>query len=353
MEPDIDWSKYKLRDLPVLSTYPLIDVKSNDQRTNGQLFCEEVAQDSLTKLSNYVDQGSNPIFLNSQDSVLGTGKSAVLAAEYWRLRGKRETCFWVNVVGESPMKTILLKVAYEMYLDGAIDEIKKKLTQSGKELSRIDAAKWSKQPLTKWFERTISGVTEDFPLALADVKRKTRAFTVTEAFIFVLDVYRSLVAKKVYIFLDQLEMYVRYRSATRVSLEMNELQRGIADKAVILGTMHTDSLFKLQTQCGPDVQTFMEHTPVIQLPRYSPQDLVKIGAYLLSKFRKGEAEKYYPFTSESISLIADKSANNIRKFLVRMRAALMYGAISGYPALDKKLLSSDAAKARIFLLTSQ
>jgi hypothetical protein len=354
MQEEIDWSRYKLEDLPIPGSLPLIDITAGDDRINGKIFYEPVAAESLDSLTSFIAQGNSPIFLNSKDAVLGTGKSAVMAAEYWKHVGK-DTCFWVNVVGASPMKTILLKVAYEMSLSGAIEHMKKRLVAKGgiqEGLQKIPELQLTRQPLAHWIVQTLSAGTEAFPLALADVKRKTRAFSVTEAFVFVLDVYKKVVGKRVIIFLDQLEMYVRYNSARQISLELNELHRGISDKAILVATMHTDALVKLQTQCGPDVQTFLENAPVIQLPRYSAQDLVRIGTFLLSRFRKGQADKFYPFTEDSLSFIAQKSGNNIRRFLVRMRSALMFGARSGYEPLNRKFLSSGNAMAQVFIETS-
>jgi len=352
---ELDWSRYNLSDLPIPGKLPRIDVKSPDIRINGSLIYEPVVKNLLEKLSGFVAQDTSPIFLNSQDMVLGTGKSAVLAAEYWRLIHEKQTCFWVEVTGIVQMKRILLKVAYEMMLSGAIDNIKKRLVSLGgirDGLSRVPEARLFERPLTRWMVDVLSSPTENFPLALADVTRKTRAFSVTDAFVFTLELYQSLVSKRIFIFLDQLEIYVRTNSARQIAVEMNELQRGISDKATLLATMHTDALVKLREQCGPDVQTFLESAPVLQLPRYSAQDLSEIGLFLLSKFRKGEGRpKYYPFTEDSLMYVARRSASNVRRFLLRMRSALMLGAISDYPTLDRKFLTSDTAKSRVFVET--
>lgn len=351
---EIDWSKYRLRDLPIPGKLPRVDVKSPDDRINGRIFYEPAVRKSLQELDGFVDQDSSPILLNSKDMVLGTGKSAVLAAEYWKLIDNGETCFWVEVTGISPMKRILLKVAYEMTVSGAVDKLKKKLVSMGgihQGLYRAPETKFQQRPLSRWMTSTLSSATDDFPILLADVTRKTRAFSVTDAFIFFLELYKRMVSERIFIFLDQLEIYVRYTNARQIALEMNELNRGISDKAILLGTMHTDALVKLQDECGPDVQTFLDGAPVIQLPQYSASDLVEIGVFLLSKYRKGQADRFYPFTGESLGHIAKKSGNNIRRFLVRMRAALMLGATSGYPALDNRFLSSETAQSRVFVET--
>jgi hypothetical protein len=351
---EIDWSRYNLSNLPIPGKLPRIDVKSPDNRVNGTLIYEPVVKDVLEKLRGFVEQDASPILLNSKDLVLGTGKSAVLAAEYWRLMHEKQTCFWVEVTGIVQMKRILLKVAYEMMLTGAIDSIKKKLELLGgirEGLSRVPEARWFERPLTRWMVDVLSSPSENFPLALADVTRKTRAFSVTDAFIFTLDLYKSLVSKRIFIFLDQLEIYVRTNTARQIAVEMNELQRGVSERAVLLATTHTDALFKLREECGPDVQTFLENAPVLQLPQYSAKDLSDIGQFLLSKFRKGQAPRYYPFTEDSMEYIARRSANNARRFLIRMRSALMLGAISEYPTLDRKFLTSETAKSRVFVET--
>jgi hypothetical protein len=351
---EIDWSKYYLRDLPIPGKLPRVDVKSPDERINGRLFYEPVVHVALERLSGCVTQDVSPILLNSKDIVLGTGKSAVLAAEYWKLMDRGETCFWVEVTGISPMRRILLKVAYEMSVSGAIEKLKGKLASMGgiqQGIHRAPETKLMQRPLTRWMIGALLSQTEDFPIALANVTKKTMAFSVADAFIFLLELYNRFVSKRIFIFLDQLEIYVRYTNARQIAQEMNELQRGISDKAILLATMHTDALVKLQEKCGPDVQTFLENAPIIQLPQYSGKDLVDVGLFLLSKFRKGQAERFHPFTSESLGHIAKKSDHNIRRFLVRMRAALMLGATSGYPALDKRFLDSETARSRVFVET--
>lgn len=349
---EINWSRYYLRELPIPGQLPRVDVKSSDERINGRLLYEDVVKKEIQELIGFVSQDISPIFLSSKDMVLGTGKSAVLANEYWRLVDSGESCFWVEVTGSSPMKRILLKAAYEMAVSGAIDKIKKKLEVKGgirQGIYKLPGTKWQERPLTRWMIETLSSASEEFPVKLADVTRKTRAFSVTDAFVFVLELYKTLVSKRIFIFLDQLEIYVRNTGTRQLTLEMNELQRGISGQAALLATMHTDALSKLQDECGPDVQTFLENAPVITLPKYSPQNLVDIGLFLLSQFRKGNADKFYPFTSDSLSLIARKSGNNIRRFLIRMRSALMLGAVSEYPILDRKFLNTETAQSRIFI----
>jgi len=350
----IDWSKYKLRDLPIVSKFPRVDVHSGDERVNGRLFCEQVARKCLDEIHAYVLQDSSPILLTSKEVVLGTGKSAILAAEYWRLREADETCLWTQVTGLSPMRTILLKVAYEMVRSRAIAQIKNKLTSVGgiseglRKMPNISPS----HPLIPWLRTVLSSEFEDFPIALADVKRKTRAFSVSEAFSFVLSVYQALVKKKMHIFLDQLEIYVRYNTARQISAELNELIRGTSENALLLATMHNDALVKLENDCGEDVRTFLSNAPKVEVPEYSADDLVKIGLYLISKHRIGRAgnlDSFYPFDEKAMKYIARKSGNNIRKFLVRIRAALMFGALSDYPTIDRKLLSSETAKARILV----
>lgn len=352
MVTEIDWSRYKLTDLPIIGKLPKIDVSSSDIRINGKLLYEPVVRKQLETLKGFVEQEASPIFLNSKDTVLGTGKSAVLAAEYWRLMAEKEGCFWVEVTGIVQMKRILLKVAYQMAMSHAIDKIKQKLQSMGgirEGILRVPETRWLERPLTRWVISVLSLPSEDFPLALADVTRKTRAFSVTDAFIYFLELYQRLVSKSIFIFLDQLETYVRTNTARQVAVEMNELQRGISDKAVLLATMHNDSLNKLQTECGNDVQTFLENAPIIQLPKYSPTDLTEIGQYVLSRFRKGQADKYHPFTEESMIYIAKRSGNNVRRLLIRMRSALMVGATTGYPLIDRRFLGTELAKTRIFI----
>ena len=350
---DFDWARYNLTENPIPGKHPKVDVKDDDIRVNGCLLYDPPVKKTLDDLRLFVDQDQSPIFLNSSDVLPGTGKSAVMAAEYWRLVGSGASCFWVEVTGAPPIKRILLKVAYEMVASKAIEKIKKKLEVRGgirEGIHKVPAVRWYERPLTRWMIQALSLPEEDFPIALADVTRKTRAFSVTDAFTFVLELYRDLVSDRVYIFLDQLEMYVHYSSARQIALEMTELQRGISDRAQLLATMHSDALAKLQLECGPDLQTFLEHAPVIQLPKYTPQDMIGVGTYILSKFRKrAEHNQYFPFTADSLEYIAKKSGGNIRRFLVRMRSALMLGAVSGYAPLDRKFLSSATAQAHVFI----
>lgn len=241
---ELEWQRYNLTDLPIIGKLPRIDVKSPDIRMNGRLLFEPVVRKPLEELKGFVDQDTGLILLNAKDYVLGTGKSAVLAGEYWRLKDLHETCFWVEVTGATPMKRILLKIAYEMTVSHAIDALQKKLESMGgikNGLYRVPEARFIERPLSRWMVNVLSSPSEDFPIALADVTRKTRAFSVSDAFIFVLELYTSLVAKRVFIFLDQLEGYVRTNSARQIAVEMNELQRGISDKAVLLATMHNDA----------------------------------------------------------------------------------------------------------------
>jgi hypothetical protein len=350
---DFDWARYNLKENPIPGRHPKVDVKDSDDRKNGRLLYDPPVKHTLEDLKLFVEQDQSPIFLNSSFVLPGTGKSALMAAEYWRLVASNASCFWVEVTGAPPMKRILLKVAYEMVAAKAIEKIKKKLEVRGgirEGIYTAPSVRWYEKPLTNWMINALSSPDDEFPLALADVTRKTRAFSVTDAFTFLLELYRNLISDRVFIFLDQLEIYVHYTSARQIALEMTELQRGVSDKAQMLATMHTDALTKLQLECGPDIQTFLEHAPVIQIPQYKAQDMVGVGTFLLERFRKKpERNQYAPFTSESLEFLAKKSAPNIRRFLVRMRSALMLGASSGYTPIDRKFLNTPAAQSHVFI----
>src|SRR5437870_6085682 len=126
MSITFSWQRYNLRDLPFVDV-PAINVSAVDPRINGQLFCEEVVQTEFSKLMRLISTRPSVIYLNSAETVLGAGKSALMAAAYWRIKAQHGDAIWAEATGGLSASTTLGRVLDAMVAEGKLDDIAQKM----------------------------------------------------------------------------------------------------------------------------------------------------------------------------------------------------------------------------------
>ncbi len=83
-----NYKQYDLDDNPFPEVATL-DPGSRDKRTNGEIFCEQIARDEIRAISEKIDQRVNVVYVAGLQFDKGVGKSALVAHE-WRQLKERE-----------------------------------------------------------------------------------------------------------------------------------------------------------------------------------------------------------------------------------------------------------------------
>jgi hypothetical protein len=95
---DHDYARYKLRENPFPQN-ATIDVDSDDVRTNGTIFCQDVFEKELESIKREMEFKTNMMYISGLQYERGVGKSAVMAH------------FWRELSGGSKLFTAFIKCA--------------------------------------------------------------------------------------------------------------------------------------------------------------------------------------------------------------------------------------------------
>ncbi len=82
-----NYEQYDLEDNPFPEVATL-DTSSHDKRTNGEIFCEEIAREEIRAISEKIDKRVNVVYVAGLQFDKGVGKSALVAHEWRRLKGR-------------------------------------------------------------------------------------------------------------------------------------------------------------------------------------------------------------------------------------------------------------------------
>jgi len=351
----IEWEKYYLKDNPFLAT-PIITVDKRDKRLNGRFFCEDVVGNTLQRILKQLDRNPNMIFVASDRIPRGTGKSALMAAAYWRLADQNRDAVWLNVTAGVSTASLVGRIFDSMVAHGYMKKLRKEIkTPTEDRVSNLLSRIYTTIPLgyIAAIKRILEQPDDQVASALSRTRLRIPLYSPIEVFEKLLDIFKTIKIDRFYFFIDQFEEYVVTTSPDRLSSELNDLIRACNEKATIIVTMHPDAEKIYSSAASGDLETLapIDDRTRFYLPRFGKRESMILTEFYLSGFRTDNAKAptvLYPFVEEAIKYMAEKTGWLIRDFMVALRNALIQGAQSGYTIIDKKFIMQDTIHYQIF-----
>jgi hypothetical protein len=347
----IDLSKYNLKDIPFFPNSQ-INIWANDPRLNGQLFCEEIVSNEAKKLMSLIHKGCNVIYVNSTASVLGTGKSALMASVYWKLTNVGTLTVWTEATGGLSTSSTLGRIIDSMAAQEVFEKIKSKIGE-------ITYSNIKGILLKQSYRQVIPGLTEALTKILqttpgetakkfANIRRSVLIWSASEVFGYLLALMEACDMKKPIIFLDQFEEFVRSHigpaQLRRLANDFNDLLRAIQNRATLIVSLHPEAERVLMGAAGEYIQTIApinEETMIIVKP-LTPDDAVKLTLFYLNHYRMGKGkQELYPFSENVLKYICIKTNGIPRKFITALYDALILGALQQWVPIDDKFISDE------------
>lgn len=353
----IDLSKYDLTEAPFFPNSQ-INLWSNDPRLNGQLFCEEIVSKEAKKLMSLIHRQRNVIYVNSSMSVLGTGKSALMAHVYWKLTNNGALTVWTEATGGLSTSPTLGRIVDSMVAQGVFEKIKTKMVDITYEHVAKRVKLYYRFPapgLIGALTKILKASPEETAKKFVNIRRSIPSWSPSNVFGYLLALMESCGMEKPIIFLDQFEEFVRSHlgptQLRRLANDFNDLIRAIQNRAILVVSLHPEAERVLMSAAGEYVQTIApinEETMVIVKP-LTTDDAIKLTLFYLKHYRMGKKEvpELYPFSENVLKYICIKTNGTPRKFITALYDALMVGAMQNYVPIDEKFISDENNHRRV------
>jgi len=353
----IEWPKYDLKDNPFL-TSPIINVLSNDKRINGQLFCKEIVSDQFNRLMELIAEEHNMVFVYSPVSVLGTGKSALMAAAYWELRQRKENVIWAEATGGIATSPTLGRIVDSMLVEGVIDRVKEKIGDiSYEKIFRMLSPHFRPIPgLVGALVRILQTTPDETAKKFVNIRRSILTFSSTEVFGYLTALMMECGLRRSTIFVDQFEEFVTthygYALLNRLGNDINDLLRATQNRVTLVVSLHPEAEKVLMTAASRYIQELapINDQTLIKLPPFESNDSVDLASYYLKEYRieGSRRPQIYPFEEDVLRYTCVEVHKRIRAFLKALHYALEQGAKHDFIEIDEEFISDEDNHRKIF-----
>lgn len=342
-----NWDRYDLTEMPFLGI-PAINIDSDDPRANGQFFLQEIAETEFNSLRKMIATDLFPaVFLRSPATVLGNGKSAVLASVYWNLDKQHRNVIWATATDNPLIRDLLTRI-----LDSFVSREKIKKIREG--LGRIEVGNMQKV-LSAYGRRppqsTLSALVdllnapdEQVAKTYAYIRRKVPSQNHADLFGALLHLAYAVKESRFYIFIDQFEEFIRAHRTTSLQLklagELNDLMRSIGEDTTLVASLHPEAQDILR-ESAPEVETFLKvQESSVELSPMDEEKSCKLIAFYLKAYRaKGfRGDVLAPFSDHIVKYAAHRTSMNVRDLMLALRSGLIHGVLNGYPPLDGRFV---------------
>lgn len=355
MQPDL--SKYYLKDNPFL-TSPIINVLSKDKRINGRLFCKEIESSEFSKLMALIAEEYNMIFVYSPSSVLGTGKSALMAAAYWDLHDRHENPIWAEATGGVATSPTLGRVIDSMLVEGVVDRIKKKIGEfSYTKIFHLLNEQFRPIPgLVGALAKVLQTTPDETAKKFTNIRRSLLTFSATDVFGYLTALMLAAGLKRPVIFIDQFEEFVRthhgYAMLDRLGNEINDLLRATQNRTTLVVSLHPEAESILSTAASKYIEELapLNDQTMVRLRPLEPLASIKLAECYLSEYRieKSEQPPTYPFNEDVLKYTCLEVHKRPRAFIIALHYALLQGADAGFPEITPDFISNEQIHMKIF-----
>jgi len=346
----VNFAKYGLRDNPFVSG-PVVRIDSTDERINGKLYCKELAEEQLKKFHKLVSLEKIAIYVNADKEVLGTGKSALMAAAYWEMVAANTKAVWVEATGGITINSILGKIVDTLVVRKYIAKIKETIdVTSTDELKQALLQKTTLPSDAKIdaVKRILSMPDEQIPWKYSNIRRSIPMYSLTDVFGAILNILFSVDGSHFFFFIDQFEEYIiassRGARLNQMGNDLNDLFRALQGQATLVVSLHPAAESLFQSAAGDYVQSL---APVKQnsifVPKLDGPMTARMVRYYLDAFRSRDSNHtgtVFPFSNKAIESLTEELDYNPRDVINALRTALTLGVEAGKVPIDWDFINS-------------
>jgi len=364
---EIDWGRYHLGQEP-FPQYPGVNPSSPDDRINGRIFSKVGYEKQYDGLIGLIQREKGICYVRANTDVLGTGKSALMAAVYWSLKAENRNPamyfpVWLEVETFSNISQLLGRVLDSLVSENLIDEIRKKLPDPSP--SAIDS--YLKERIRQRSPSAILALSrilqvpkEELPTKYTNIRRSISTVSAVEIFQYILNAFGRAKKGRVIVFIDQFEEYVRYQRTMRGSAgirrlgdDMNDLIRAVQNCGNIsfVLSLHPTSE-DLLLAVGPLIETFgtIEENSVT-VGKLNTEAFVAMAREYLAHFRPKnvppDLDPLAPFAQDVVSYLAGEAKGVPRNFIRFLHNALEETALKDLDQVTLDFVQSPEVLARI------
>jgi hypothetical protein len=361
----IDWTKYYLKDIPFVE-FASIKPDSKDDRINGKIFSILGMESEYRKLLDLIKRERGICYVRSDLEVLGTGKSALMAAVYWHCKNdavlkKSILPAWVNVQDFRSITQLMGKVLDTLVFEQVTDLIKARIEDLSP--ATIDNFLSSEKPQRSpsvifALSKILSMPKEELPWKYVNIRRSISTVSAVEIFEYLMVLFRKVDPRRVLIFIDQFEEYVKYqRGAARLEQlgnDVNDIIRAISEcrNLSFVLTLHPTTQREFEKSAGPLIESFgtiMENAATVS--QLKPDHLIEMAKLYIKHFRMPNAPKdigpVYPFENSALEYIAQKSGGIPRIFIRFLHNAMIEAAIANQDRITLQFIKQPMNLSRI------
>lgn len=352
----IDWSSYYLKDIPfVEGTH--IDPTSSNPRINGTIFSSKGVEEPYELLLAMIQRNKPISYVMSESDVLGTGKSALLAAAYWKIKTDKtyETEFlpaWVSVGDFRNITQLTGKILDTFVYLGLIEQIRgvmRDLSPSSID-EFLSSEKLQRSPSVIWaISKIFSMPREEIPWKYVNIRRSISTVSTYEIFEYIMTLFKKTTKQRVLVFIDQFEDYIEHQRSsaqlTQLGVDLNHIHRAIAEcgNLSIITTLHPVTKLIFEQSAGPLIGTFGGVTEnSVTVASFKPDDLVEMCKLYIKHYRidntSNEVTPLYPFDENVVRHIAEKANGNPRIFIRLLHNVLTEAAIQKQSTITKSFI---------------
>jgi hypothetical protein len=338
------WSRYYFTDNPFKEA-PYIMVELDDDRLNGAIFSKMGFEKSFNKLFDLVARRRPLLYVTSEaDLPRGSGKSALMAAAYWRISkddklGKEYLPVWVSVQDFRTITQLMGRVVETLVFAGVIDSIKSKLVTV--DYSNVDVLLGKKKrqrlagevgALTKILELP----NQELAWKYVNIRRTYPTIGHVELFTDFLLMFSENDKRRLLVFVDQFEEYVEFQYGQRLVQLGNDLKdlyraMGASGNLSFIVTMHPKTQQKFESKAQEIITSYGEISDnSATVDALTPAQLIQMAKLYMSRFRTKEFPsklgEAYPLDDEILEYVA-KNSKNVPRIMIRILSNLMYEAL--------------------------
>jgi hypothetical protein len=337
----MNWEQYNLTDIPFLAV-PQIRVGSGDVRVNGKLYYADFASDEVNNMLRRIQSESYPIiFLRTQGSMLGNGKSVFLSNIYWILKGLGSQIVWVRCPINPNIRQFLSNILDSMVTHNIFSELKAKLrpTSTTKIEKRLSAYGEKYGPSVLYsLNELIKAEPHELTRVYSNMKRRIPTADFIPIFGAFINLCYAVGIDRFVVFLDQFEDFVRRHGgsgARDLGLQFNRLLREIGENTTIIASIHTEAEIIL-LDSNADLETFINPDYFIELPGMEEEDVLGMLQIYFNRYRKKATpdDIFYPFSLEVIRYTCHRASMNPRRAIMALRASLINANLDSIDYID-------------------
>lgn len=348
-----DWSKFGLTRMPFIAI-PAIDIKSPDKRANGRLYYEGFAKKERETMKKMILLEEYPvIFLRTEETTLGNGKSAFLAKIYWDLYDSRKNVLWCTAVFNPRMRDLLSRILDALVMQGKLADIRNALRPiSSKTIEKTlsNSGQKLEPSVIHAIVQLLSAKEHELAYVYSNIRRRIPAQNHVELFGAFLNLFYLVKEPRFTIFIDQFEIYVRshrnMQQREELAHELNMLQRIIGKTTTIVVSLHSEAENILVTS-APEAETFTKiESSSVELPSFNEDVLIKLVECYLNESRSKDyhEDRLRPYEIDALRYSAHRTAMNPRELMLALRGALLRCILEGGTAVNGEFINKHHQK---------